>query len=125
MTPVGARCKDCGTNRSSHIFQITPLQALVALGVSLALGALGAFIASLGVIGLFAVFYAPAAGNLAGRAVVKATKGKRGTKLAMVSIAGFVLGALGFTLIVSGSLLNPWLWAFVGLSAAGAWYWIK
>lgn len=129
MTPVGARCKDCGTNRSSHIFQLSLVQVLVALGTSLALGALGAFlIDSLPFIGLFTIFYASAVGTLAGKVIVRATGGKRGIKLAVVAVAGLVLGALLLTLGEGGGLLglaDVWLWLFIGLSAAGAWYWIR
>ncbi len=126
MTPVGARCRDCGTNRSSHIFQLSPLQVLIALGVSLALGALGAFIiARLPFIGLFTVFYAPAVGTMAGKAIVRATGGKRGTKLAVISTAGLVLGALALTLALGATLLSVWLWIFLGLAIGGAWYWIR
>ncbi len=126
MTPVGARCRDCGTNRSSHIFQLSPKQGLIALGVSLGLGAVGAFIiAKVPFFGLFTIFYAPAVGTMAGKAVVRATGGKRGLKLAVVAVAGFALGALALTLAVGASLLSVWLWIFLALAIGGAWYWIR
>lgn len=126
MTPVGARCRNCGLNRSSHIYQLSPLQILIALSVSVALGALGAlFIAKLPFIAILTVLYSPALGALAGKVVVRATGGKRGTKTAAVSVAGFAIGALLLTLALGASLLNPWLWIFIGLSGVGAWYWIR
>ena len=125
MTPVGARCRDCGSNRSSHIFQLSAGQVLIALGVSLVLGALGALVARIPLIGLLTILYAPATGTLDGKAVVRATGGKRGTKLAVVSVAGLAVGALLFTLATGASLANPWLWILVGLAAVGAWYWIR
>jgi uncharacterized membrane protein len=125
MTPVGARCRDCGTNRSSHIFQLSPLQVLVALVVSIGLGALGAYIVDwIPFFGLFALFYAPAVGTLAGKAIVRATGGKRGTKLAVVSVAGLLVGVLLAALAVS-TIANPFLWLFGALAAGGAWYWIR
>jgi hypothetical protein len=87
MTPVGARCKNCGTNRSSHIFQITPLHALVALGVSLALGALGAFIASLGSSGCSRFFMLPLR-EICGRAVVKAHAASAGQSWRLFRLSG-------------------------------------
>ena len=126
MTPVGARCRACGSNRSSHIYQISPFQLLIALGVSLALGVAGAlFVAKLPFIAILTILYSPALGALAGKLVVRATGGKRGTKLAVVSVLGFALGALGLTLVLGASLLSPWLWIFIGLSGGGAWYWIR
>lgn len=126
MTAVGARCRDCGSNRTSHIYQISALQILIALGVSLGLGVVGAlFVAKLPFIAILTVLYSPALGAVAGKAVVRATGGKRGTRLAAVSVAGFALGALALTLALGASMLSPWLWIFIGLSAAGAWYWIR
>jgi len=125
MTPVGSRCRDCGTNRSSHIFQVGPAQMAMAFGVALLLGALGAWIARWPVIGFLTLLYAPAAGTAIGKAVTRVTKGKRGLKLAIVTIAGLALGAIAFTLLIGSSLANPWMWIFIALASMGAWWWIK
>lgn len=126
MTAVGARCRACGSNRSSHIYQISPAQLLIALGVSMALGVAGAlFIAKLPFVAILTVLYSPGLGALAGKLVVRATGGKRGTKVAVASVLGFALGALGLTLALGASLANPWLWIFIALSGVGTWYWIR
>jgi hypothetical protein len=125
MTPVGARCRDCGTNRSSHIFQVGPAQLALAFGVSLLLGAVGAWIARWPIIGFLTLLYAPASGTAIGKAVTRVTKGKRGLPLALATVAGLAAGALLFTLITGSSLVNPWVWIFIALASIGAWWWIR
>jgi hypothetical protein len=128
MTPVGARCKNCGSNKSSHMYQVGPQQMGAAFGVSVLLGIVGALIARLPVIGLLTILYAPAAGTLIGQAITRLTKGKRGSKLGVACIAGLAVGALGFAVVASGGMFglgNIWLWLFLGLAASTAWAWLK
>jgi MFS family permease len=120
--PTGARCPACVSNKSLHIYQISPVQYAAAIVVSLVLGALSGMIASAGFIGLFVLFYAPAAGTLIGKAISAVTKHKRGTPLAMIAAGGLIAGAL---LAGSGNLLNPFLWLYLILAIPSVWYWLK
>lgn len=93
--PTGARCRDCLSNRGSHLYQIEPRQAALAFGASVVLGALGAALTqAVGAFWFWILLYAPAIGPLWGRAIVKISGGKRGSKLALIVSAGIVLGAL-------------------------------
>ncbi len=144
MAPTGARCPDCASNRSSHIYAVTQAQYGIAFVISAFMGALLAIVA--GFVGLLTVFYAPAVGTLIGRAVVAATHGKRGTGLAVASSAGMALGALvqggavalvplllqgglGQPISVAGmaltGLANPYLWLFIVLAIPGISWWLK
>lgn len=92
MGPTGARCRDCASNRSSHIYKVGPLQFLATFAAMAVLSAIGA--ALIGVIGLFVIFFAPVAGTFLGKIVTSVTHGKRGTPLAVVASLGAAFGAL-------------------------------
>ncbi|MBW3636421.1 MAG: hypothetical protein KY445_08145 [Armatimonadetes bacterium] len=93
--PTGTRCRDCLSNRGSHLYQIAPRQAALAFGASVVLGALGAALTqAVGVFWFWVLLYAPAIGPLWGRAMVKISGGKRGSKLALIVSAGIIVGAL-------------------------------
>ena len=125
MTSVGARCRDCASNRSSHIYQIAPAQFALAFGAAMGAGILGAILVRfLGGLWLFALLYAPALGPLLGRLVARITRGKRGYVLASVTVAGLATGAVGmaFALGVWASLV---FWLMLAIAGVGAWMWIK
>jgi hypothetical protein len=131
MTPVGARCRDCASNRSSHIYQIAPPQYAAAFGVAFGISLLASFSGVLNLLGIFALFYAPLIGSFIGKAVLRVVKGKRGPTLATVTCAGIALGALlplsalwGAAPLYAG-VLNPFVWIFLVLAMPGAWWWIK
>ena len=131
MSPVGARCRDCASNRSSHIYQIAPAQYAAAFGIAFGLSWLASFVSVLSLLIWFTIFYAPLIGTLIGKAVLRVVKGKRGTKLAVVVSAGVVIGTLlpisalwGGSAIYAG-LLNPFAWLFLAFAVPGAWWWIK
>ena len=146
MGPTGARCPQCASNRSSHIYQLSPQHLALALATAVVLGSLAGWVARWPLIGLLTLFYAPAVGTLIGKAITRVTGGKRGTTLAVVAALGIVLGALipidGFLLFlklnaVQGSLnapifdpllvavRNPFVWLYGILATSGAWYWLK
>lgn len=125
ITSVGARCRDCASNRSSHIYQITPAQFALAFGTAVGAGVLGGVLVRfLGGLWLFALLYAPALGPLLGRLIARITRGKRGPKLALVTVAGLIAGALG-TAFVGGVWASPVLWLMLVIASVGAWMWIK
>jgi hypothetical protein len=90
--PTGARCPACASNRGLHIYKVSPGQYAAAIAVSLVLGIVSGIVAS--VAGLFALFYAPVAGTLIGKAISAVTGHKRGPILASIAAGGIVLGAL-------------------------------
>lgn len=93
--PTGARCPDCASNRSAHIYQVAPLQYLLAFVAATVAGCIGGAIASMvGSMALWLALYAPAIGPVLGKLVTTITRGKRGPKLAAVVSVGLVTGGL-------------------------------
>ena len=127
MAPTGARCRDCASNRDSHMYQVAPVHYLMSFGAALVMGAIGAVLLdALGIFWLWILLYAPALGPVLGRAVVKITRGKRGPKVATVVSLGLVVGAAGAALLTGGiAIANPILWLFVAIAIAGVWAWLK
>ena len=127
--PTGARCGDCSSNRSSHMYQVKPLQFLLAFAVAFGLSAVAAF--AIRFIGIFVLFYAPVVGTFIGKTVVSAVKGKRGTPLAIVASVGVAVGALVplSTLLGGGlaatHLMNPFVWVYIAFAISGVWYWVR
>lgn len=102
--PTGARCPDCASNRSAHIYQVAPLQYLLAFVAATVAGCIGGAIASMvGTMALWLALYAPAIGPVLGKLVTTITGGKRGPKLATVVSIGLVTGGL-IALLLSVSL---------------------
>ena len=129
-TPVGFKCRDCGTSRKSALYQIRPERFLLAAVAALLAGA-GASL--LGGIGFFAIFIATAYGYAAGTVVLRASGMKRGSRLEVLTGAAMVIGALAARLLpalVTGghitltaaalTLADPFFWIAVALSAACA-----
>ena len=149
MGPIGARCPSCSSNRTAHIFQVTPLQYVYAAATAIVLGSVCGWFVRAALIGLFVVFYAPVAGTLIGKAVSFVTKNKRGTPLAFIASAGIVIGALlpldGFiavllTLAQTNTSPNlgaeafvpmlraassPAVWIYLLFAVPSAWMWLK
>jgi hypothetical protein len=133
MGPTGARCSACLSNRSSHIYQVSPLQLLMTFGVSAVLGGLGALL--LGQLGLLLLlFLGPAVGSLLAKAIIRLTKGKRGIRLAVVASAGVVAGSSAPLLATGISLgaMQPMLLLGAGsvllycaLVIWSMWYWLR
>lgn len=125
MGPVGARCRDCLSNKGSHMYQVGPTQFALAFGAALILGAGGAILVNiLGIWALFALFYAPALGPLLGKIVTRITKGKRGPLLAGATGAGIAVGALGLGAF-TGAIFSPFLWLMVVIAIVGVWLFLR
>jgi hypothetical protein len=132
MGPTGARCADCLSNRGSHMYQVSPLQFLLAFGMAFGCSVLGGMVSEY--IGFFfLLFYGPVVGSLIAKAIIAVIRGKRGLPLTIVASAGVVLGAIT-PLIVSYSrapLLGMSLYAFgsiavfIGLTISSLWYWLR
>ncbi|MBV9864106.1 MAG: hypothetical protein JO316_02030 [Abitibacteriaceae bacterium] len=153
MGPTGARCPECASNRTSHIYQVTPVQYATAFLAALVLGGIGAVLArAVGGMSLWLLLYAPVIGPFLGKIVTTLTRGKRGPKLATVVSAGMICGAVlsaasvglialaalsrvpaakappvgsmvGVLLLTS--LADPFLWLYLVLAIAGVWWWLK
>ena len=122
------------------MYQLSVAGALAAFGISLLAGVLGAVILrAIGGLSLLILFYAPAIGPTLGQLIVRASGGKRGTKLALVASVGFAFGALGLSLAAAlpllargvplalalGVLFQPFLWIMVALAIASLWVFLK
>lgn len=111
------------------MYQVGPLQFLLAFAVAFGCSVLGAF--AVGFIGFFILFYAPVVGTMIGKAIVRVVKGKRGTPLAVVASVGVAAGALIplSTLFWGGSatshLMNPFIWVYAAFAISGVWYWVR
>ena len=125
MGPVGARCRDCLSNKGSHIYQVGPAQFALAFGAAVVMGAVGAFgVGMLGGWALFALFYAPALGPIVGKFVTRITKGKRGPLLAAATGVGIAVGALGLGAI-TGAIFSPFLWLMIVIAVIGVWLFLR
>ena len=108
--PVGARCRDCASLRSSHIYQVSAAQLAPAAMVGLAMGVVGAIALMrlpLGMLGTFWIAFV--IGTIAGEGVLRACKRKRGPAVELttgVSVSlGYLVGAMG-TAALSGNALT-------------------
>ena len=155
MGPTGARCRDCLSNRSAHIYQVSPGHYALSFGAGVVLGAIGAALSSaLGSFAFWILLYAPAIGPLLGRLVTQITRGKRGPKLAFAVSLGLTVGVLaaamgGSFLLFQASLAEagaapatmgkaalpglllmmaisqPFLWIFLVVAIIGVFWWLK
>ena len=125
MGPVGARCRDCLSNKGSHIYKVGAPQLALAFGAAIVMGALGAILVdALGSWALFALFYAPALGPLLGKWVTRLTKGKRGPLVAGATGAGIAAGALGLGAF-TGAIFSPFLWLMIVIAIVGVWLFLR
>ncbi len=105
QTPVGAKCKQCGTNKGGSLSGITPVRAAAASGVGLVAGAVAGWGAEFA-FGLLTLFLAFAYGGFAGELILRASGRRRGAKLEVLSGVTMILGAVGGRLLVAATLLN-------------------
>ena len=125
MGPVGARCRDCLSNKGSHIYKVGAPQLALAFGAAIVMGALGAVLVDvLGLWAFFALIYAPALGALLGKAVTRITKGKRGPLVAGATGAGIAVGAIGLGAF-TGAIFSPFLWLMIVIAIVGVWLFLR
>ena len=122
--PVGMRCPDCASLRSSPLYQVRPERFALAALAGIAAGTLAGFV--LQHLGFFILFVAPMIGGLLGEVILRATGRKRGPRLEFLAGASVVIGA-GLSLLLTGDfhrLTNPVSLVFfllaVGLTTAAA-----
>ncbi len=117
-TPVGYRCQECAQVRASPIYQVSPLQYLLASLAALGVSLVGAFGFS-----LFPIFYlsfilGPVVGGLVAQAIDMATGHRRGRGLQV--IAGFAIALGALVLLDTLYLVNGVLYAALAIATAAA-----
>jgi hypothetical protein len=122
--PVGMRCPDCASLRSSTLYQVRPERFALAALAGIAAGTIAGVV--LQHIGFFILFVAPLIGGVLGEVILRATGRKRGPRLEFLAGAAVVVGA-GLSLLLTrnfGVFFNPVSAVFfvlaVGLTAAAA-----
>ena len=147
MGPTGARCRECASNRTQHIYRVSPLQFALTFVASAILSMVG--VTLLRAVGIFLLFFAPVIGTALGKIISAVTRGKRGVPLATVASLGAALGALapvalrwlalsqappmpdlppGYMPDMSAALLLPelgYVLIYLALVIPAIWYWIK
>jgi hypothetical protein len=98
-TPVGYRCRECVREQQDKFFTAQVIDYMIAAAISLVISFFAAAI--LARIGFFilAFFISPAVGGVIGRAVMSATRKRRGRYTTIVVGTCVVLGALPFLLV--------------------------
>ena len=88
--PVGMRCRDCASLRSTSLYKIAPGRLILAIVGGLIVGAIGAQVVSMA--SFFSLFIAPIYGGIVAEVVLRASGHKRGTILEVVAVGSIVLG---------------------------------
>jgi hypothetical protein len=91
-TPVGMRCPDCASLRSSPLYQIHPARLALSAIAGLAIGVVGGLL--LPDVYFFVFFVGPAYGALVAEVVLRAAGRKRGRSLEIIGVGSIILGAL-------------------------------
>lgn len=97
--PVGMRCPDCASLKSSPLYQVRPERFALAAVAGVAAGTIAGVV--LQYVGFFIFFLAPAIGGLLGEVILRATGRKRGTKIEVLTGVSVVVGALLSVLLTS------------------------
>jgi hypothetical protein len=96
MGPAGARCRDCASLRSSHLYQVAPERLALAAASGFGVCAAGGWaLREVHLGGLFLLFWMGLIlGGLAGEVVLRVGGRKRGTKVEIASAGSAFLGVL-------------------------------
>ena len=127
LTPVGYRCRECGKERSATR-SLEPKQLVPGLLTGFGLPMLAGYLATLVPLGFFLIFLGAIVGGAVGQVIRKAIGMKSSQLLAVISIAGYFLGALAVPIYDSlrsggdvdyivNAFLFPWALIFAGVSA--------
>lgn len=126
---VGILCPACGSNKTSHIYQITPQRFALAAAVGLAAGTVVGLALQIvsGLFVLFLLFVASAVGGAVGELILRITGRKRGPKMEFLAGLSIIGGAIislliryGFHLSVSVLVAHVWFLVATVLMAAAA-----
>jgi hypothetical protein len=122
QTPVGARCRECGTSKKSPIYTLTPMlyarMAALAIiggglvGLAWALVAPGAFF-----IGFFSLIVAGAVGWIMAKGIERAANYKRGRPVQLFAVGGILIAyAVRSAFVYDGLMLD--IYGLIGLAVA-------
>lgn len=104
QTPVGYKCRDCGTFKHAAFAHPSLLQALAAFGVGVGSGVLAGLL--LGFIGFWGIWLALPYGRFTGTLMLRASGSKMGLLMDTIAAVSIILGGLGGrVLAVFGPLL--------------------
>lgn len=99
QTPVGYKCKACGTFKNAALFSVSPLQALAGFAVGLLAGVVAGYFFTF--IGFFAIWVAFPYGRFTGMLIQRASGHKLGLLMEVITGGSILLGGLG---------LRAWTW---------------
>ena len=91
-TPVGFKCRDCGTFQNLTWYKPTFWQVLIAIGIGLLAGAIGTRI--IGSIGFFGIWIALLYGRFVGTVILRATGRKMGRLMDVITCGSIILGGI-------------------------------
>lgn len=92
MGPTGARCVECASNRTQHIYKVHAGHLILTFLAAAIFSIIAVPIIQRA--GFYLLFFAPVIGTVLGKGIVFVTRGKRGPVLAWAATAGAILGAL-------------------------------
>lgn len=107
QTPVGMKCRDCGTQRGGALFTPSVGQMISAATTALLFGLVAGW--GVDLLGFFMLFLAVAYGTFAGEMILRASGRKRGVKMEAIAASALVVGAIGGRVIVAALLLKTGL----------------
>jgi hypothetical protein len=103
--PVGLRCRDCASLKSSALYQVRPERFALAAVLGLAAGTfVGVLLQAIsGMFLFFLLFIGPAIGGAVGEIILRASGRKRGLKLEILAGSSVLVGA-----VLSQVLFGHW-----------------
>ncbi len=93
QTPVGFKCKRCGTFKETALFSVSPLQAAATILVGVIAGGLAGFI--LPQLGFFSIWIAMPYGRFAGMVIQRVSGHKLGLLMEVLTGVSIIIGGIG------------------------------
>jgi hypothetical protein len=90
-TPVGMKCRDCGTSKGSPLYKVGPGRFVLAGLVALIAGSIAPII---GKLGFFVILLSMPYGYFVGSLILRAAGMKRGLHLEILTGSAIVIGGL-------------------------------
>lgn len=101
-TSVGVKCRDCGTQKLTPLYTLSPLQALAATAVGLGAGGLaGVLLPYVSFMWFYAVFLAIPYGRFAGGLILRVSGRKLGLLMEIITAGSIILGAVAVRVVVT------------------------
>jgi hypothetical protein len=119
-TPVGYRCRECAQVRVSPLYQVSPLQYLLASLAALGVSLVGAFVLALFPIFFLSFILGLVVGGLVAQAMDLATGHRRGRGLQAIAGLAIAMGVLALLLLNPAYLVSGILYAALAIATAVA-----